>query len=55
MGKIIAITGGIGSGKTTASNLIKNLGYKVISADEVYSDLLKDLNFCYAVYDILQS
>ena len=38
----IAITGGIGSGKTTVSSIIKDLGYEVFSADEIYADLLKD-------------
>lgn len=36
----IAVTGGIGSGKTTVCNLIKNIGYPVYSCDEVYHDLL---------------
>lgn len=52
MSKVIAITGGIGSGKSTASNLIKNLGYTVISADEVYSELLKSQDFRSVVYEI---
>ena len=37
----IAITGGIGSGKSTVSSLIKNLGFQVYSADEIYNDLIK--------------
>ncbi|MDE6850387.1 MAG: dephospho-CoA kinase, partial [Clostridia bacterium] len=36
----IAVTGGIGSGKTTVCNLIKKKGYPVFSCDEVYSELL---------------
>ena len=31
--KIIAVTGGIGSGKSTVSNLLRNLGYCVYDAD----------------------
>lgn len=41
----VAITGGIGSGKSTVSNLIKELGYVVFSADDVYKDLLLDGEF----------
>lgn len=37
----IAITGGIASGKTTVSSIIKRFGYLVYSADEIYADLLK--------------
>lgn len=36
----IAVTGGIGSGKTTVCNLIKTCGYPVFSCDEVYAELL---------------
>ena len=36
----IAVTGGIGSGKTTACNIIKKFGYPVFSCDEVYAQLL---------------
>lgn len=36
----IAVTGGIGSGKTTVCNLIKKFGYPVFSCDEVYAELL---------------
>lgn len=36
----IAVTGGIGSGKTTVCNLIKSKGYPVFSCDDVYAELL---------------
>lgn len=36
----IAVTGGIGSGKTTVCNLIKKFGYPVFSCDEVYAELI---------------
>ncbi|MEA4895042.1 MAG: L-threonylcarbamoyladenylate synthase [Oscillospiraceae bacterium] len=39
---IIGITGGTGSGKTTALNVIKDMGGLVIDADEVYHELLKE-------------
>lgn len=42
----VAITGGIGSGKSTVSKIIKDSGYKVISCDEVYNRLL-----CNGVFD----
>ena len=45
MGKIYAITGGIGSGKSTVCEIIERLGYKVFSADKVYKELLKCQSF----------
>lgn len=36
---IIGITGGIASGKTTATTYLKNLGYPVIDSDQIVSDL----------------
>ena len=45
MEKYVAITGGIGSGKTLALGIIKKAGYKVFSADEVYRDMLRDADF----------
>ena len=53
MNKLIAITGGIGSGKTSVSKIIKSLGYKVFSADETYSELLNDKSFVKTIYDAL--
>lgn len=37
----IAVTGGIGSGKSVAVNALKNAGYNVISCDEENAKLLK--------------
>ena len=37
----IAVTGGIGSGKSTVCNFIKQLGYPVFSCDRVYAELLR--------------
>jgi dephospho-CoA kinase len=39
--KIYAITGGIGSGKSTVARAIAGMGYPVFSCDEVYDELLK--------------
>lgn len=36
----IAITGGIGSGKSTVSEMIRSEGYTVYSCDEIYNELL---------------
>ncbi len=41
----IAITGGIGSGKSTAAKILEELGYKCFSADRIYNDLLKNEDF----------
>ncbi len=40
--KKIAITGGIGSGKSTAAAFIKAQGYPVFSCDEIYREVLLD-------------
>lgn len=45
MKKTIAITGGIGSGKSTVSNILKRKGYPVFSCDEIYGELLYAENF----------
>lgn len=37
----IAITGGIGSGKSTVSKFIKQRGFNVISCDDIYRELLQ--------------
>ena len=41
----IAITGGIGSGKSTAAEEIEKFGYKCFSADEIYKHMLTDDKF----------
>ena len=46
MTKLVGITGGIGSGKTTLSNHLKKLGYLVHESDEVVSEMYtKPKNF----------
>ena len=41
---IIGITGSIASGKTFVTDYLKQLGYKIIDADEISRDLLKKNN-----------
>lgn len=38
----IAVTGGIGSGKSLAMSIISELGYNTVSLDDVYANLLKE-------------
>lgn len=38
-GKRIAITGGIGSGKSTVALMMKEMGYPVFSCDEIYREV----------------
>ena len=40
--KKIAITGGIGSGKSTVLSILKSLGYPVFSCDEIYKKVIVD-------------
>ena len=42
---LVAVTGGIGSGKSTVIKIIKELGFVVFSADEVYKTLLENSEF----------
>ena len=45
----IAITGGIGSGKSTVCALIRQAGYPVFSCDEIYTQMLAEPDFAAAV------
>ncbi len=47
----VAITGGIGSGKSTVCRIIKKSGFNVISCDEIYAELLQDKDFCKQISD----
>ena len=44
MTKVVGITGGIGSGKTTLSKHLKNIGYSVHESDNVVSSMYKKPN-----------
>lgn len=41
----IAVTGGIGSGKSTVMKIIAEKGYPIFSCDEIYSQLTSDRDF----------
>lgn len=43
--KLIAVTGGIGSGKTTVVRFIKDAGYETVSCDEITANLYEDQKF----------
>lgn len=43
--KKIALTGGIGSGKSTAAALLRAWGYPVLSCDEIYAELCQEESF----------
>ncbi len=43
--KKIAVTGGIGSGKSLVLSALKNWGYAVFSCDEIYAELCKEQEF----------
>ena len=45
MVKKIAITGGIGSGKSTVLKILKDEGFSVFSCDEIYKEILSDKEY----------
>lgn len=47
MKKVIGITGGISSGKSTVCNILIELGYPVIDSDLISKELSKKGNSCY--------
>lgn len=47
----IAVTGGIGSGKSTVMKHIAEKGYRTFSCDEIYKDLLKESDFVKKITD----
>lgn len=42
MMRVIGITGGIGSGKSTVSGIIREMGYEVADADEIAREITED-------------
>lgn len=45
--QVIGITGGIGTGKSTVSNILREDGFKVIDADKISKELMKKGNVSY--------
>ena len=50
--KKIAITGGIGSGKSTVVRILKDAGYSVYSCDEIYRDVIKQNEYINQVQQV---
>jgi len=50
--KRIAITGGIGSGKSTVLNIIRKLGYAVFSCDEIYSKIVTSKEYINKIQEL---
>lgn len=50
--KKIAITGGIGSGKSTVSAYIKEQGYPVFSCDEIYKEVITMPAYINAIQEV---
>ena len=51
----IAITGGIGSGKSTVLDYLKTQGYPVFSCDEIYKKISKSEEYLKKLQDLFQS
>lgn len=45
MSKKIAVTGGIGSGKSTVARFLRDMKYPVFSCDEIYDDVIKTAEY----------
>ena len=53
--KKIAITGGIGSGKSLVGKLIAEQGYDVFSCDAIYADLMQDSKYIQKIQNVFPS
>lgn len=53
--KKIAITGGIGSGKSTVAIILKSWGYPVFSCDEIYQEVSTSPSYIDKIKDIFPS
>ena len=51
----VAITGGIGSGKSTVLKIIGELGFPVFSCDEIYKKLILDERVVLKISDICKT
>ena len=52
MDKRIAITGGIGSGKSYVLQTLDKLGFATFSCDEIYKDVIKDAKYTQKIAEI---
>ncbi len=53
--KKIAVTGGIGNGKSTVLTLLKEKGYPVYSCDEIYKEIIKTKSYIEQISNIFPS
>ena len=53
MTKIIAITGGIGSGKSTLCSKLKDKGFKIHSSDEQVAKIYKNPDKKFFTYSLM--
>ena len=55
MKKKIAVTGGIGSGKSTVCKLIENMGYSVFSCDKIYQNIIHSKRYVQEIERVFPS
>lgn len=55
MGKRIAVTGGIGSGKSIVLQCIRELGYPVFSCDEIYKEISRSSTYLDIIKEVFPS
>lgn len=55
MKKKIAVTGGIGSGKSTVLSLLEDAGYPVYSCDKIYQSLAEEVGYVEKIKSIFPS
>lgn len=48
----VAITGGIGSGKSTVSRFIRDMGFPVFSCDEIYKEVIRSQEYINQIKNI---
>ncbi len=53
--KKIAVTGGIGSGKSTVARMVKTCGFSVFSCDEIYRELMRSPEYIKTIGEIFPS
>ena len=52
MKKLIAITGGIGSGKSKALQILAEMGYAVFSCDKIYSEVISSPSYIKKISEV---